>query len=57
MLFFLRAVLSISCLPYVVYSAATGQWPRATFFLVLYHLGWTMTNTVEEFLQKRPVHR
>jgi hypothetical protein len=37
---------------YAIYSAFTKEWPRATFFLVLYHATWQIGIWIEEQMSK-----
>ena len=51
----LRAVYGVvvaASLLYAVYSAFLGEWPRATFFLVLYHVMWQIGTWIESLMTK-----
>ena len=47
-LIFLGRAAPTLALIYAVYSAAIGLWPRATFFLVLYHIGFNIAILIEQ---------
>ena len=45
--FVVRTALTASLI-YAVYSAWLGEWARATFFLVLYHIGFTIAGWIQK---------
>jgi Ni,Fe-hydrogenase I cytochrome b subunit len=49
---FAHGTAVIAMLLYAIYSAFTKEWPRATFFLVLYHATWQIGIWIEEQMSK-----